>query len=263
VRWLRKISAVLLPTAALLAGTPSARAQDTTAPADAWTFRIMPYLWAAGISGEGTGGRGLPTFDIDKGFDDVIGDLDFAFMGSFEAQRGRFGLIADVIYLDVSSSASTPFGLIFSKVHANLSSFVGTAYGGYRFFETERAGFDVLAGARLFSLDLDLDFEAGRFGRDRSFDSSSTWADPVIGVRGRIEVGDGFFVNAAADVGGFGLSSDITWQALGTVGYSFNENWEVRAGYRYLAVDYPYLGERSIDLDVAFSGPIIGVGYRW
>jgi opacity protein-like surface antigen len=242
-----------------------ARAQEGPSPAaeGGWSFRITPYVWAAGVSGNGSSPGRVPSFDIDQDFTDVLADLDFAAMLAVEARYQRFGLIADMIYLDVSADASTPRGLVFSNVGSNLSGFVGTMYGGYRLAENEFAAVDLLAGVRLFSLDLDLDFEAGRFGHDRSFDSSETWADPVIGARGRFELGEGVFVNAGFDVGGFGVASDFTWQALGTIGYSFSEQWQVQVGYRYIQVNYAYLGDRNLDLNIAFSGPIIGVSYAF
>lgn len=63
-----------------------------------------------------------------------------------------------------------------------------------------------------------------------------------------------------ADVGGFGVSSDLTWQALGGIEYRFNETWSLKAGYRAMGVDYRNAG---LKLDGVPHGPAIGVGIRF
>jgi hypothetical protein len=78
---------------------------------------------------------------------------------------------------------------------------------------------------------------AGSFAaRQRS--GNETWVDPIIGLSGRVELGNRFALQAEGDVGGFGLVSDIDWQVLGTLQYEVADSITLDAGYRYLAVDY-------------------------
>lgn len=73
---------------------------------------------------------------------------------------------------------------------------------------------------------------------------------------GRPRVGD----RRRGDVGGFGVGSDLTWQAFAGIGYGFNPRWSVTAGYRALGVDF----QRSwFELDVIMHGPVVGVGLRF
>ena len=81
---------------ALLAAAGPAAAQD------GWSFAASPYVWLPGFSTSAETGRG--TVDIDKSTSDAVSDLDFAFMGAFEARSGRWGLILDLIYTDLSTS---------------------------------------------------------------------------------------------------------------------------------------------------------------
>ena len=58
-----------------------------------------------------------------------------------------------------------------------------------------------------------LDLSAGLLP-GRSTKDDETWVDPVIGLRAILDLGDGFSVLAFADIGGFGVGSDQTWEAL-------------------------------------------------
>ena len=93
------------------------------------------------------------------------------------------------------------------------------------------------------------------------------WVDPFIGGRLRHEFGDNKEVNLEADVGGFGVGSDFSWQIVATYGFDvncFGTPVHTVVGYRALAVDYsedgPY-GENV--LDFIQHGPLMGVRIRW
>ena len=83
--------------------------------------------------------------------------------------------------------------------------------------------------------------------------------DAVIGVRGRFAFGaqKAWFIPYYLD---FGTGeSDFTFQGVAGLGYSFH--WlEVAAAWRYLYYDLP--SHKAID-DMSFSGPAIGVTFRW
>ena len=64
--------------------TPVPQAVDQ----DKWQFQVTPYFWLAGL--HGTGGVGNRTTRVDEGFSDVFDALNFAFMGTFEARKGKF-----------------------------------------------------------------------------------------------------------------------------------------------------------------------------
>ena len=84
-------------TAIAVAGVPIA---GLAADSDTdWHTNASIYLWGAAISGETAGGA-----EINVGFDTLINHLNMAFMGAFEARKGKWGLGADVIYLDVGAA---------------------------------------------------------------------------------------------------------------------------------------------------------------
>ena len=47
-----------------------------------------------------------------------------------------------------------------------------------------------------------------------------------------------WYLTGKADIGGFGLGSEITWQAYGALGCQVSRWCTLEAGYRYLYTDY-------------------------
>lgn len=69
---------------------------------DAVRISITPYLWAAGVDGQ-VSNYGLTT-SFDVGFDDVLKNLDFAFMIHAEVAWRRAFLFGDYEYIDLSTT---------------------------------------------------------------------------------------------------------------------------------------------------------------
>src|SRR5262249_308861 len=136
---------------------------------------------------------------------------------------------------------------------------VGWALGGSEgVIDGERGHLGLLVGGRLWNVDADGSLIGPLAVRQHS--GGKTWVDPIIGVNGRLELGAGFAVQAEADVGGFGIASDIDWQVLGTLQYEFNDSITLNAGYRYLPVDFH---DGGFLYNVALQGPIIGATIRF
>ena len=68
-----------------------------------WSFALSPYAWTPGLTSSAETAWG--TVEVDKSIGDVLSDLDIAFMGAFEARNGRWSLIADLFYADLSQVA--------------------------------------------------------------------------------------------------------------------------------------------------------------
>jgi opacity protein-like surface antigen len=232
------------------------RAQE--AASDGWAFRAAPYFWATSLEGDVATIRGIPPADVDASFSDIWDNLNFAAMGYAEARHGRFGVGADLIYFDLSADGDGPTPL-FSKAELDLTAFVGTVTGFYRFAQEEAITADAMAGARVWATDTELTLKPG-IAAGRSTDDQEVWVDPIIGLRGFIGVTDKVGLRAYGDIGGFGLASDITYQVLGSVNYAFTDSITADAGYRYLKVDYD---DGDYLLDVAFHGPFLGVVFEF
>jgi hypothetical protein len=91
---------------------------------------------------------------------------------------------------------------------------------------------------------------------DSELQASKAWVDPFIGFQGRWDLNDQFYLVGRGDIGGFGVSSDLTWNAYAAFGTEVNERTSVELGYRYYQVDYERGG---FNYNVATKGPFIGV----
>ena len=87
--------------------------------------------------------------------------------------------------------------------------------------------------------------------------SEQNW-DAIVGVKGRVRPGDGaWFFPYYLDAGTG--ESKFTWQALAGVGYAFG--WgDIVGAWRY--TDYRMKSDQVVQ-DLTFSGPAIGVVFRW
>jgi hypothetical protein len=219
-----------------------------------WEFRFAPYLWAQSLDGT-TGVRGLEG-DVNVGFGDILSDLDFAFMGAFEARHGRWSILTDVNYAELSDSFNAR-DVIFSDGGIKMKQFLGNVTLNYRAMENAGTVIDLYAGTRLNWIDLDIHVNEVTGTRlNRSGDES--WADAIIGARFQTALGGKWFFRASGDIGAGG--SDLTWQVSGLFGYKLSDTCNIGIGYRGLGTDYKNGG---FTYDVTAHGPVLGVEWRW
>lgn len=106
----------------------------------------------------GSGARrhhGSGTGDVNMDFSDIASDLDFAFMGAFEARYGRWGILTDVNYAETSDSFAVR-GVLFSSGEFKMQQLLGNVTLNYRLVESEDTVIDLYGGARLNWIDLDV-----------------------------------------------------------------------------------------------------------
>jgi outer membrane receptor protein involved in Fe transport len=232
-------------------------AGPAAAQSPGWSFAVSPYAWVPGITA--AVGTAWGTIEVEKTSSDVLSKLDLAFMGALEARTGRWGLIADLFYADLSQRRATPLGVLFSQGRIKTEARALSGYAAYRVAQNERVTLDLMAGFRVNSVDLDLSLSPGLLPGQR-VGVSETWVDPLIGGRTRVAITDRWFATAFADVGGLSAASDLTWQVLATLGYQFNERWSLEGGWRYVSIEKKIEGR---DVKTDFSGPLLGVTARF
>ena len=101
-----------------------------------------------------------------------------------------------------------------------------------------------------------------------SASGSASWVDPLVGLRLRHQFAPGWNFVASGDVGGFGVGSKFSWQALAALNYDFYVHngitWSGMAGYRALYVDYSKgSGLNQYEYNMTMHGPIIGLSARF
>ncbi len=197
------------------------------------------------------------TLDGTLSFSDALDNLDFAFMGVFAASNGRWSLLADYNYTDLSFSNSGP-GPAAADLDTSFTTQFLSGYVAYRVYEDPTVQLDIAGGFRWFSTETDFTLTPGSApGRTTSVDDS--WTDPVIGARARFVLSEKWTATGFVDYGGFSNDSE-TWQVLLTADYAINDRWVIRGGYRYIEFDHEIDGN---DFKFSQSGPVIGATYRF
>jgi hypothetical protein len=252
-----------------------------------WSYRVTPYGWLTALDGTQTvRGRSVK---VNASFADIVEKSDtlVGLMGNFEARNGPFALYGDLVWSsigfernDVRTRSPAP-GITTTVGRAlNLDiqmaiAEVGAAYEVARF---GALAFDALAGARYWYQEADLSFEVDRTigigdlelvgGRAFARSGSVDWLDPVIGARVRYAVAPGHELWLRGDIGGFGVGSDFSWQAIGAYGFEFSTYQGITfsgvIGYRALYVDYVQgEGRQRYEFDMLQHGPVLGVSARF
>lgn len=221
---------------------------------DAWNFSLAPfYFWAAAL--DGNAGRGENTSEVSVDFGTIFDNLEGIFTAHAEAQKGCWGGIFDVAYLDIGSSAGLPSG---GDIKVNVINTIVEIDGFYR-IKKDAHFFDVLAGFRYTDQETKINFKPGP-----QVNAVENWWDPLVGGRWIWNFGKQWQFVARGDIGGFGVGSDFTWNASGIFAWQPWKHVAFAAGYRALDQDYESgSGADRYKWDVTMHGPIAGVDFRW
>lgn len=253
---------LILAAIVLAAATHAANAADIVSPPpesdSGWSFMFAPYVWAAGLDGK-VAQFGLPEVEIDASFGDVLKNFDIGLMGVGEARNGRFGVAADLLWVKLSAGQDTPLGLLADSVDADIETLMFTAVGSYSLYLAEGGNLDIMAGGRLWSVDTELSLNGGTLD-GRTASDGDTWVDPVIGLKGRVNLSPEFYFTGWGFIGGFDVSSKFMWDAMAGLGYAPSDSFSIVAGYRGLGVDY---SDDGFDYDVVQHGPLLGFVFNF
>ena len=227
------------------------------AHAERWEKAITLYGWVPGL--DATIATNYGDLKASPSGGDILSGLNMAFMGVFEAGKGRWRFIKDILYVDLSEDKNTPFGVLFANGEIDTRMTAATGYVSYSVFESNAAKFEVAGGVRYFNLISNVTLEAGKLST-RTDRLSDDWFVPVIGLRGNWKFSDRWSATGFVDYGQSFNGSSETWQVLATMNYSFSDNWVARFGYRFMDVDKTVKWK---DVDVGLSGPVIGISYQF
>jgi hypothetical protein len=234
---------LLMPVLAII-NTSQAAETDP----DKWQFKITPYLWIATIKGN-TGSDGSDIgFDTDYSFLS-LDNLDGAFFIAASASKGQWTWQTDLVYLNFNDSFT--IGPIDTSI--DLKGDVIELSAAYKLKNFEHT--EILFGARRVSLDTDLSLTPGP-----QSSGSQTWLDPIVGVRYIRPLGERWEAIGRLDVGGFGVSSDLTVNALAGAGFSMTRHSSLVLGYRYLKLDF---AEGDLLADLTAKGLALGVEFNF
>ena len=235
------IAFVAAPQGRALAQAPAGGAEsDPTA--SGWTFHLSPYVFLAGVSGSLT--LANTTFPINASLSEIVDNLRIGGFIAFEGNNGRWGFHTDLELISLVGNGSGQTG-----VEYQLDTVILQADA--TFYPHETLSF--LAGLRAFDLDQKLTFPT-----QPAEEASTTVVDPVFGAVGLWDLSEHWRFAMRGDVGGFGVSSEFTFQLSMFFGWRFSQNWSLDFGYRVLGYK---INVDDVQTSVRLSGLLAGVTY--
>ncbi len=269
----------LLFMAALLGAPATALAGED----EEWTFAATPYLWLPTIEGDLNydlpPGSGSPDFEV--GPVDWFELLNFAALLAGSANKGRYSVYADFVYLNLQSDGEAKLnsiggpdgripieGSLSREVDTDLTGVQVSLAGGYRVVDSHNAIVDVLLGARYFGMETEVDYSLNasitgpnnefNFPAKGSLKDDTSSVDVIVGVRGRQGFDDSrWSLEYQLDVGGG--DADFTWNAMAVAAYTFDSG-DLLIAYRHLEYDQ---GSDGLVQNFSFSGPAFGYRFRF
>lgn len=243
---LRAVAAALL-AASGLAAPAAAQSGDET------VFQITPYVWATGLGGSLT--LDARRVEFEESFRDILSDLDGAFFLSAFARHDRVVFLGDVSWSSSSREGVVPVPVPL-KASGRLRQTSVTLAAGYRVLEGSGPTVDLLGGLRHWRIEAKATVPDLGFSQTRR----ASFTDPIVGARLNAPIAPGWSSLVYADVGGFGVGSERSWQLLATLNYAVSRDIFLSVGYRHLEVDYR---SSALRVDTRFSGPLIGASFRF
>lgn len=239
--------------AALLAGLAAGARAEAAEP----QFSLTPYLWIAGVTGTLSTAPSGATQRVEADFGDVLSHLNaIPVMLAGEFRQGRFGILADLMAISVEAGVATP-GPAFSGGEARLRQVIGSALLAWRVVEEGPSALDLGVGLRAFGISTRFTLDPGALP-GRRIERDSAWASPILGLRYRHGLAEGWAMTLYGDIGGAG--GDVTWQALATIDYRVSERTTLRAGYRWLSFERD---DGPLRQEMGLGGPLLGATIRF
>lgn len=185
-----------------------------------------------------------------------------AFMGTLGARKDRVSWFGDIMYVGIGASKTVPATIpgvpvpLDAKVKLEQDAWIVTAGGGYAVSDSEHHFFNLTGGVHYFNLKTDIGMDFGG-GLADSLSDTSDVLDAFVGIKGRADLSDRWYLGYYADVGTG--QSDLTWQVLADFNYEFSK---VDLGFGYRILEWRLDGKGVLD-KFQISGPYAGIVFKF
>lgn len=248
----RKIMSII--ALAAITAAPVVSAQATPDAASPWKSTVELYLMGPTL--DGTVGIGPIDGDVEVDAGTVFDALDGAFLGTYVGEADRWGVLIDLAYMDLKEDGKGPLGLVDYEV--NVKQTILGLVGLYRLTDTLQFTF----GGRYVDVTNRLTLTGPNQGRGAK--ASESWFDPTVGLRYVAPLSEKWVFSGAADIGGWGVGSDLTWYWSANIAYRMTQRSQIYAGYRYIDFDYEDgEGRDRFKFDMAQHGPLVGFRFEF
>jgi hypothetical protein len=222
-----------------------------------WQQTAFVYGMGAALDGEAQ--VGAVVVPVDLSMSEMFDALEFGAMAAYRADNGTWSFTGDATFMALGGSGRTERDRLQATLDVDQLTLMATV--GRRLSEHVEA----LVGFAYLSLSADLRVRStsGELV-DLARGREASWVDPTVGLQFNRPLGRDWRLNLRADVGGFGLGSDLLVHALANVRWQLTEAVGVVFGYRYIGFDYEEgqgLGYEHFELSE--QGPLIGVSFSF
>jgi len=243
IRNAKRVPAAFFVLMSLLS-TPLAHAEEESG------YELWVYAWLTALDGNVS--VGPLDAAVDASFSDVLEGLDFAFMAALRSEQGPWVWTVDVFTANLTNDFAR-------NVTVETDQQMLRATGGVRL----ESGMEFYIGARAMDIRNNIKLRLPN-NSVVSSKGSKSWVDPIIGMGYRRDLGDRLQLIATADIGGFGIASDLSWSATAMLRYHFSERFSMSGGYRILDIDYKEgSGNRKFGYDANTSGPAVALAWQF
>jgi len=223
---------------------PGVPAEDSGA--SEWRFVLRPYMYLSGLSGSITAGP--ITFPINSSFGDIFDNLRIGGFLGFTAEKGQWGIYSDFQYISLIGESESRF-----EMELELENVIGEVDATFR--PGGDTGLKFLAGVRVYSIDQTL-----RIRGEPLFKANTTVIDPVVGAHGSWALSNRWHFDMRGDVGGFGVSSEATYQLALYFRWDVSRSVGIPFGYRILGYQ---IKDDDVWMNTRMSGLVLGLDFRF
>ena len=214
---------------------------------DDWQFKLTPYVWLAGITGD-TASDGVDLPPINPGYSFFsLENFDGVAFIDFTAEKGKWSAHSDLVF--ISFADTFPDGAVQSSFDFSGATLELSA--GYQPASWQNT--KLIFGARGVEVTMDVALNPGPSGS-----GSASFVDPIIGVQYQQTFANKWGVAARGDIGSG--SSELMFNAGLAGTYSFDDTFMLLFGYRYLKMEFE---DSDLLLDLSLQGYSIGFQFAW
>lgn len=225
-----------------------------------WSFLAEPYLMFPAMDGT-VGMRNLPDAPVDASASDIFSSLKMGFMLNLEAYNDNWVIGSDLLYMHIGQDMES--GIFIESGEITAKQLGWELYGLYRV----RPWLEFGLGGLVNSINTELKINRRELGGGTipvKASKTETWFDPMLIGRIKNREGQKFLYQFRAEIGGFGIGSDLAWEIQAYAGYRFSDLFQMTGGYRVIGLDFETgSGSDRFMYDVDTSGPVIRLGFNF
>ena len=223
----------------------TARTANTTLPPE-WTYSLRPYFFLSGMSGSVT--VEPLTFPVNSSFAYLLENVKVGAFISFTATKENWGVYADFQYINLYGESEGGLGY-----SLDLKNVIGEVDLVYRPTAAPTLGF--LVGIRTYGVGQTVTL----VGRELP-EATTTVVDPILGGYGTWELHDSWDFELRGDIGGFGVSSESTYQMMAVFRWGLTPTLSVPIGYRVLGYQ---IQKDDVLMNTRMMGLVVGLDIQF